>query len=152
MFIKSSLIKELIRIGDIGKANIFLGRSFSLCGKIIKGMKIGESLGFPTANLKLSDPQQIIPKVGLYYVNFIDGLEKYKALCNVGYRQTFNDSNDLSIESYIIEGDDFDFYGKEVEVEFLKYLREELTFSSKEELINQIQADVMNIKKISNWE
>ena len=108
-----------------------LGRDFSLYGTIIKGKSRGRILGFPTANLELLDEEQIIPKVGLYYVNFVDGHESYKALCNIGHRPTFDDDNVLSIESYVIENDNFNFYGKKIRIEFLKYVRDEIAFASK---------------------
>ena len=145
--VKSSLVKKTILDGSIKKASFLLDRNFSLYGKIIKGKGRGRVLGFPTANLKLSYKEQIIPKVGLYYVNFIDGNENYKALCNIGYRPTFDNDNILSIESYIIEGENFDLYGKDVKIDFLEYLREELTFNSKEELMRQIKIDIAGIKK-----
>ena len=95
--------------------------------------------------------EQIIPKVGLYYVNFIDGYESYKALCNIGYRPTFDNDKVLSIESYIIDNkNNYNFYNKEIKIEFLKYLRDEMAFSSKEELVSQIKNDIMSVKKVTN--
>ena len=148
--IKSTLVKKLIKKGEIERASSYLGRSFSLCGSVVEGKGRGKELGFPTANLKLTDKEQIIPKVGLYYVNFVDGHESYKALCNIGYRPTFDDDEILSIESYIIKDGNFDFYHKEIRVEFLKYLRDEIKFSSKEELINQIKNDIISVEKVTD--
>ena len=145
--IKSSLIKEALLDGNVKKASCFLGRKFSLYGKIVKGKGRGRLLGFPTANLKLSYKEQIIPKVGLYYVNFVDENKSYKALCNIGYRPTFDNDKMLSIESYIIEDGNFNLYNKDIRIEFLEYLREESTFDSKEELIRQIKNDIACIKK-----
>jgi len=147
LLIKSTLIKESINHGDIEKANSYLGRNFCLQGTIIEGKGRGKDLGFPTANLKLLDKEQIIPKVGLYYVNFVDGYESYKALCNIGYRPTFDHDSTLSIESYVIENKKFNFYGKEIKLEFLKHLRDEIAFSSKKKLVNQIKNDIISVKE-----
>ena len=150
LLIKSTLIKDLIIKGKMERTSCYLGRNFSLYGHIVKGKSRGRKLGFPTANLKLLDKEQIIPKVGLYYVNFIDGYESYKALCNVGYRPTFDNDRILSIESYVIENENFNFYNKEIKIEFLKYLRDEIAFSSKEELIKQIENDIISVKQVTD--
>ena len=84
--------------------------------------------------------------MGLYYVNFIDGNKSYKALCNIGYRPTFDDDKILSIESYIMEDEDFNLYNRDIKIDFLKFLRDELTFNSKEELVKQIENDIMCVK------
>ena len=88
--------------------------------------------------------------MGLYYVNFVDGYESYKALCNIGYRPTFDNDEILTIESYVIENKNFDFYSNEIKVEFLKYLRDEVAFSSEEELITQIEDDIASIEKVTD--
>ena len=140
--IKSSLIKNLLIDGDIKSVNKYLGRRFSISGTIIKGEKIGQLLGFPTANLRLTDKQQIIPKVGVYSVTlFFDNVE-YKALCNIGHRPTFLKNGKLSIESYIINYNKFDLYGKKINIKFNFYIREEKTFNNKEDLVKQINKDI----------
>jgi len=144
--IKSSLIKNLIINGDIKTVNKYLGRRFAISGRIIKGDKIGHSLGFPTANLSLEDTQQIIPKVGVYSVNlFFDNVE-YKALCNIGHRPTFFENGKLSIESYIIDYDKLNLYDEKVDIKFNFYIREEKTFENKEDLIKQINKDIQVIE------
>ena len=150
LVIKSSLVKNSIKRGDIEGASSYLGRDFSLYGTIIKGKSRGRILGFPTANLELLDEEQIIPKVGLYYVNFVDGYESYKALCNIGHRPTFDNDDVLSIESYVIENDNFNFYGKKIRIEFLKYVRDEIAFASKKELMDQIKNDIISVKKVTD--
>tara|TARA_Y100000590_G_C15704711_1_gene1008146 strand:- start:1253 stop:2170 length:918 start_codon:yes stop_codon:yes gene_type:complete len=139
---KSSLVKKLILNGDIRKANKFLGRLYTLYGSIVEGKKEGRKIGFPTANLKISDIQQIIPKVGVYSVNFKIGQATHNALCNIGYRPTFEINGNLSIESYIVDSDEFNFYGNEVSIEFKDFIREEKKFTNKEELIKQIETDL----------
>jgi len=140
--IKSSLIKELIKNGDIKSANSYLGRKFKLSGNITNGNKIGKKIGFPTANLKIEDKQQIIPKVGVYSVNLIVGTKKYKALCNIGYRPTFFERGKLSIESYIVNHNDLDLYNTYISLEFNFFIREEIKFNNKEGLVKQIKKDI----------
>ena len=78
--VKSSKIKQFITNGDVSSAKMLLGRAFSLDGKIIKGNKKGREIGYPTANLDLHDIQQIIPKVGVYSVNFLRYIHKQHTL------------------------------------------------------------------------
>ena len=140
--IKSSLIKNHIIKGNIKSANKYLGRRFSLSGTITKGQKIGQSLGFPTANLRLKDKQQIIPKVGVYSVSLIFDNVEYQALCNIGHRPTFFENGKLSIESYIINYNKFDLYDKGVNIKFNFYIREEKAFNNKKDLVRQINKDI----------
>ena len=140
--IKSSLVKKIINDGDIESANTYLGRRFSLFGKIIKGDKIGSLIGFPTANLYLNNKQQIIPKVGVYCVTLFFDNAEYKALCNIGYRPTFFENGELSIESYILNYNDSDLYDKEVRIKFDFHIRGEKKFENKEALVKQINKDI----------
>ena len=142
VIIKSSLIKKVINDGDIKSANMYLGREFSLFGKIIKGDKIGSSIGFPTANLHLNNKQQIIPKVGVYCVTLFFDNAEYKALCNIGYRPTFFENGKLSIESYILNYNESDLYEKDVRIQFNFHIRKEKRFKSKEDLVKQINKDI----------
>ncbi len=146
--IKSSLIKKIINDGDIESANTYLGRGFSLFGKIVKGDKIGSSIGFPTANLYLNNKQQIIPKVGVYSVTLFFDNAEYKALCNIGYRPTFFENGKLSIESYIIDYKESDLYDKQVRIRFNFHIRDEKKFKSKDELVKQINKDIRALDSI----
>ena len=140
--IKSSFIKRLIEKGDIESVNKYLDREFTLSGVVVKGDKIGKSLGFPTANLDLKNKEQIIPKVGVYYVTLVVDNVEYKALCNIGYRPTFFENGDLVIESYIVEHGDFNLYDKKIDIKFNSYIRDEKTFNNKEDLVKQIKKDI----------
>jgi len=146
---KSSIIKKYILDGNIKQANHSLGRTFKISGSIVKGYELGNTLGFPTANLHLENKQQIIPKVGVYYVNFRVGINNYKSLCNIGYSPTFKKDKKLSIETHILNEKNIDLYGEYAEIEFIDFIREEEEFSSKELLINQINKDISLINKIN---
>ena len=147
--VKSSIIKNLIESGNIKLVNSMLGRKFKLFGNIVEGTKVGNMLGFPTANLEVSNKQQIIPKVGVYCVNFVVGKNRYKSLCNIGYKPTFGNNNNLSIETHILSEENFDLYNSYVEIEFIDYIRDEIKFKNKDFLIEQINKDIIKVNKIN---
>ncbi|MFZ4084900.1 MAG: bifunctional riboflavin kinase/FAD synthetase [Vampirovibrionia bacterium] len=134
--VSSSSIREQLSTGNIKEANKLLGRNFTLRGTVIHGDGRGKELGFPTANLKISD-ELIKPKVGVYLAI----ANKYQCLVNIGYRPTFSDTQEISIEAHLL---DFtgNLYNTELELEFIDKIRDEKKFSSKEELIKQIKEDI----------
>jgi len=147
--IKSSYIKDLVSNGCIEKANIFLGRKYSLKGSVIEGKKLGTKIGFPTANLKLSQKKQILPMHGVYCVSLEVGNKSYLGLCNVGLRPTFEgDSSKVSIETHLINCS-INLYGENVKIIFLNFVRKEIKFNSTARLVEQINSD---IKKIEHME
>jgi riboflavin kinase/FMN adenylyltransferase len=143
LIVSSTLIKDLIREGNISKANSFLGRPFSMAGKVIYGKRRGSSLGFPTANIERKI-NFVVPKSGVYETSTIVGDKEYRSLTNIGSNPTFNNNN-ITIETYILNFNE-NIYGKEITVNFLRYLREEKKFSTKEELIIQMHKDVNMVK------
>ncbi|MBI72095.1 MAG: hypothetical protein CMG61_01325 [Candidatus Marinimicrobia bacterium] len=146
--IKSSSIKDLISIGDIKKVNSFLGRPFKLFGIITEGRGQGRKLGYPTANLNLHDKQQIIPKVGVYYVNLIVGSKRYMSICNIGHKPTYYKKADLTIETHVLNEENLDLYGKEVELDFYDFIRNEIKFNKVDDLKFQIKNDIKQLKAI----
>jgi len=144
--IKSSVIKNYIADGNIENANIYLGRNYEISGTIVEGKQIGNNLGFPTANLKIDFSEQILPMHGVYYVNLTFENISYKGLCNIGYRPTFNDNvNRISIETHLKINNDINLYGKKVIIKFLRFIRKEIQFKNKDELIKQIKEDIQLI-------
>jgi riboflavin kinase/FMN adenylyltransferase len=134
--VSSSSIREQLSTGNIKEANKLLGRNFTLRGTVIHGDGRGKELGFPTANLKISD-ELIKPRPGVYLAT----ADKYQCLVNIGYRPTFTHKQELSIEAHLL---DFtgNLYNAELELEFIDRIRDEKKFSSKEELIKQIKEDI----------
>jgi riboflavin kinase/FMN adenylyltransferase len=134
--VSSSRIREQLSTGNIKEANKLLGRNFTLRGTVIHGDGRGKELGFPTANLKISD-ELIKPKVGVYLAI----ANKHQCLVNIGYRPTFSDKQEISIEAHLL---DFtgNLYNAELELEFIDKIRDEKKISSKEELIKQIEEDI----------
>ena len=143
----SSKIRKFITNGNISEANKILGTSFTIYGKVELGEQRGRQLGFPTINLSLN-PSLVIPKKGVYAsLTQVDG-DEYKSIVNVGTRPTFGTDKILA-ESHL-----FDYnrnaYDKEVTISFLKFIREEIQFLNKDQLINQINDDVKEAKRILN--
>lgn len=143
----SSQIREFITNGNIDKANRILGTSFTIDGMVESGEKRGRQLGFPTLNLSLS-PDLITPKKGVYAsVTKIDG-DEYKSIVNVGTRPTFG------VDKILAESHLFDYngnaYDKEVTISLLEFIREEIQFNNKDQLINQINLDVKEVKRLLN--
>ena len=141
--ISSSLIRKKISIGKIKEANILLNRPWCVSGKVIKGKKLGRKIGFKTCNIKMNN--YIVPKVGVYSVVVETKNFKKKGIANVGYRPTFNGQN-LLLEVNIF-GFNQNLYNKDVNVNFLKFLRPEKKFKGLEQLKKQIQIDIIHSKK-----
>lgn len=136
--VSSSAIRYLIQEGNIEKANKFLGRPFTLSGKIIKGRQLGRTIGFPTINLDYSR-KFIIPKGGVYYthVNYKEII--YKGITNVGYNPTVQGKK-LSIETYILDFNE-SIYDEVVQLYFISKIRDEKKFSSIDSLKDQLEKD-----------
>lgn len=140
--ISSTQIRKYISEGNIRKANEMLGWDYEITGHVVKGDGNGNRLGFPTANIIPNAESQIIPKQGVYKVNVKIENIKYSGMCNIGMRPTFN-GNDVKIEVNIFTDKYLKLYGKELTIEFIEFLREEIHFTSIELLISQLEKDKM---------
>lgn len=143
--VSSSIVRDLIVSGEMVKTNFFLNRSFFVRGRIIKGEGRGKKIGFPTANLDFA-PERIVPAKGVYITRSQIGDMLYQSVTNIGINPTFKNDEVLSIETFLLDFDR-DIYGEEIEVIFLKRLRDEKKFSSVNKLIDQISSDVNNARK-----
>ena len=123
-----------------------MSRKYSIRGTVIRGSSIGKNLGFPTANIKNNEKKQIIPKDGVYSVNLIFNSMEFNAVCNIGKTPTLNLQQYTKIEVHVID-QDIDLYNKEVVIVFNYFLRNELKFKNKEDLVNQINIDIESIRK-----
>ncbi len=138
--ISSTIIREALSSGDIEKANLLLGRNYSFTGIVVEGVKRGRTLGFPTANIQLDNKMKSIPKRGVYAVSVELAAERFFGMMNIGMRPTFENKKELVIEVHILNFNK-DIYSEKIKIDFLKRIREEKKFESKEELIYQIQHD-----------
>ena len=139
--VSSSLIRDLIKNGEIERANSLLMRPMALDGTVVGGKQIGRTMSLPTVNLSLADGR-IIPKNGVYDTVCIVNGARYPSITNIGSRPTVNnDPTSITCETHII-GADIDLYGENVKVEFLRYARPEKQFGSLDMLKDQINSDI----------
>ncbi len=143
----STIIRNLLQNGEIERANELLGYQYFIQGRVLKGEKIaGPMLGFPTINI--INEVKILPKFGVYEVllNIRNKkkIEKYVGIANIGVKPTLAKKKQPIIEVHI---KDFskDIYGKNVKIEFLRFVREEKKFDNMDELKKQIQKDVSEV-------
>ncbi len=143
--VSSSVIRSYLQNGNVEKATELLGRPYSIQGKVIEGNRRGRTLGYPTANIDLSFSKKLIPMNGIYFSKAILNKNKYFGMTSIGTRPTFEQSKDITIEVNILDFNK-EIYGEEIKIEFLKRLRDEIRFDSKEKLIEQMNID-RNISK-----
>ena len=136
--VSTSYIKELLDDSNVSKAAELLGRYYSIRGEVVSGSQKGRHIGFPTANVEYN--KYYLPENGVYYVKVKLDDVLYDGMCNIGNNPTFNFSALERLEVNIF-GLDADLYGKELEVFFIKNIRNEKKFKSKEELIKQLNLD-----------
>lgn len=149
IIVSSSRIRELIKNGTVEKASKLLGRDYPIMGKVIEGLKRGHTLGFPTANLEISD--ELYPQIGVYAVEVFWNRQRFNGLANVGLNPTFravqgDGGEPLSLEVYILDFNQ-DIYGDEIQVNFKRRIRDEIRFDSSSHLIDQIQKDIQWAKE-----
>lgn len=136
-----------IENGHIEKANSLLGRNYSLIGLVVEGNKVGTSIGFPTANLKL-DFNYVLPKVGVYVGYAVYMGRRYKALISISTHPSIFELKAPIIEVHFLnfEGN---LYGKEIKVEFVSYIRDIIKFDSLESLKKQIGDDKEKARELT---
>lgn len=138
--ISSTRIREALLSGDVSTANRFLGYPYFFSGIVTEGNKLGRTIGYPTANLKISDDQKLVPANGVYAVKVtVEGIGDFKGMMNIGIRPTVDGSN------RVIEVNIFDFdqmiYGKTVKVSIISRLRNEIKFNGLDALKEQLAKD-----------
>lgn len=137
--ISSTKIREALQGGDIKTANTFLGYSYQLTGKVVKGRQLGRTLGYPTANLAIADKYKLIPANGIYVVEVNYGTETYKGMMSIGLNPTVN-GTDRTIEVNIIDFEK-DIYGDDLTIGFIDKIRDEEKFENLEKLKQQLGKD-----------
>ena len=141
--ISSTLIRKKISKGNLKSANNLLKRPWCIRGKVIKGKRRGRKIGFPTCNIRLFN--YVIPKLGVYLVKVKNNNFNKNGIANIGFRPTFNGQN-LLLEVNIF-GINKNLYNKELNINFIKFIRPEKKFKNLEELKKQIKVDIARAKK-----
>lgn len=144
--VSSTYIRGLISEGDMARANLFLGHPYSVSGTVKDGRGVGRKLGAPTVNLSFED-SMVLPARGVYATKAVTEDGEYAAVTNVGVRPTFEDGNNVTVESFILDFSG-NLYGQKVRIEFFDFIRPERKFDSPEELSREIQANAETAKAI----
>ncbi|MDH5476467.1 MAG: bifunctional riboflavin kinase/FAD synthetase [Cyclobacteriaceae bacterium] len=137
--VSSTLIRKTLLEGKVEISNTYLGHRYSITGKVIKGNQLGRTIGYPTANIRLDNPYKLIPADGVYAAIVAVNNIEYQAMVNIGYRPTV-DGQMHTIEAHIFHFDN-DIYEQEIEIYFIKMLRNEIKFDTIEELQTQLSKD-----------
>lgn len=140
--ISSTYIKELLQEGQVEQANELLGSNFSISGMVIKGAQLGRTIGFPTANIKY--PPNIIQLPHGVYAARVGG---HAGVLNWGMKPTVHNIKEPIVEVHILDYEG-DLYGKNIEIDILKKLRNEQKFANLEELKLQIKKDAEECLKL----
>lgn len=141
--VSSSAVRKLLAAGNVEEGNRLLGHPYELDGIVVDGAKLGRRLGFPTANLRPTHAEMLVPGPGVYATCVsADGMGHFMpAMTNIGHRPTVTEGpSTLSIETHILDFDG-DIYGKRMRILFLKRLRDEIRFDSLEALVAQLHHD-----------
>ena len=138
--VSSTYIRRLVELGQISRANRFLGHPHTLTGTVRHGRGIGSSQLFPTANL-IIPPHVLVPSHGVYATRAtLEDGSCYAAVTNVGTRPTVQNGPDITVEACLLDFQG-DLYGKQLRLEFYEHLRQEVRFDSLDALRAQIQSD-----------
>lgn len=145
----STYIRNCLAAGDVAGAAEALGRPFTVRGCVVKGDQRGRDLGFPTANVP-APVDGAAPADGVYAgrLTRLDTGETYPAAISVGTNPTFDGERERRVESYVLDRDDLELYGVEVEVAFIERLRGMVKFEGIDALIETMHGDVRRAREI----
>lgn len=143
----SSAVRKLLEQGDVRGAAALLGRPYALSGVVVDGRKNGRDMGFPTANLVVSNTQKLIPRSGVYATRVVMDGATYPAMTNIGTRPTLDNGSDVSIETHILDFNG-DLYGQSLTLQFIYRLRDEMRFENLDALIRQLHTDAEKARQI----
>ena len=145
--VSSSLIRQELSFANYELASKYLGRPYALEGEVVRGESRGRTIGFPTANVDVS--QFFLPKLGVSACRVWVGKRHFLAVTNLGVRPTFHQDKQANLEIHLL-GFSEDIYGQNIRVEFVKYLRPEMKFDGIEQLKAQIRKDILAAKVALN--
>jgi len=144
--VSSSVIREALKSGDFQKSQEFLGRSYNITARVVRGNALGRTFGFPTANLGLKNLSS--PLSGIYLVRVVgDEIDERYGLASIGSRPTMELNGSIKVEIFILDFDG-DLYGKKITVTVLSKLRDEKQFASVDEMITAMKMDEANARKL----
>jgi len=149
--ISSSNIRKLLKGGDVTRANQFLGRPYTISGRVVHGEHRGSKIGIPTANLSIPT-EQLLPATGVYATLAQVGSKTYLSVTNVGIRPTFeNPLASPRVEPHLLDTNE-SFYGKTLKLAFIEFLRPEVRFPDAKALVEQIRQDIDRTRELLHHE
>ncbi|MEH6407482.1 MAG: bifunctional riboflavin kinase/FAD synthetase [Leeuwenhoekiella sp.] len=143
--ISSTKIRRALEVGNLKKANTYLGYPFMLTGTVNRGRGLGRKMNYPTANLKIPEAYKLIPGKGVYVVQAVIRDKSYFGMMNIGTNPTVGGS-DLTVETYFFDLD-ADLYDLNIQINLLTRIRDEKRFNTVDELIDAMKSDEAFSKK-----
>jgi len=145
--VSSSRIRELIGQGKVAQAAHYLGRNYTVEGKVVPGDGRGRTIGIPTANIETWE-ERLLPGRGVYATRAYFNQQAYQSVTNIGLRPTFESQSPLlRTETHLLDFHQ-DLYGSELKLEFVEFLRPEQKFSSIQALVDQIHSDIQTAREV----
>lgn len=138
--ISSTYVREMVEKGDMQGARDLLGRYYSFEGTVEQGNRLGRRIGMPTMNL-YPRPEKLLPPWGVYYSRLLYEGGIYPGITNIGRKPTVNDTETVSVETYLYDFDK-DMYGKDIVTELLQFKRPEQKFKDVAQLKAQMEKDI----------
>ena len=145
--VSSSKIRNALAMGEVGLAKELLGYAYFLQGEVVLGNQLGRTLGYPTANLAIQNPDKLIPANGVYAVEVEHLGVIHRGMMNIGFRPTVEKTLKRALEVHLFDFNS-DIYGKTLKVHFLRKVREEVKFADLPALKNQLAIDEKNIRDL----
>ena len=145
--VSSTRIRKCLRAGEVREAGELLGRPYALTGTVERGKQIGRTIGFPTANIRVDEPAKLIPALGIYAVRAILGEERLDGMLYIGDRPSLQDGRGVTIELNLFDFDR-DLYGQELTVEFVAFLRGDMTLDGLDALRVQLEHDEISARSV----
>ncbi|MBI5541194.1 MAG: bifunctional riboflavin kinase/FAD synthetase [Bacteroidia bacterium] len=142
--VSSTKIRTALEVGNVNQANKMLGYDYFISGTVVEGFKVGREIGFPTANIKLTDDKKLLPTDGVYAVYAKVEEKFYQGMLSIGYRPTFeNQPHVRSVEVNLFNFSK-EIYNMPIAIYFIERLRDEVKYKSIDELISQLHIDKEN--------
>lgn len=138
--VSSTYLRSKVESGDLVTAEKLMGMPYMVAGRVVEGMHVGRTLGFPTVNI-LPEPDKLLPPSGVYYSSVRAGGRTYRALSNVGCKPTVTDAGLMGVESYLYHFNR-EIYGEDIEVYLHAFRRPEQHFKDVEALRRQLEEDI----------
>lgn len=138
--VSSTETRRAVSRGEVARAHELMGHCFQLSGPVVEGQRIGTEIGFPTANVQITDPDKLIPPDGIYAVQAIVRKRLYDGMLYIGGRPSIPGAKGRTIEVNLFDFNE-DIYGEHIELELLRFVRGDAKFDSLPELTEQLHRD-----------